>query len=236
MTFDVRRAGDRFVTQREGIELLHSFSFGEHYDPENVSFGLLLASNEMLLAPGAGFEMHEHRDIEIVTWVVAGTLQHCDSTGSAGVIGPGMAQRLSAGRAVLHSEMASPSDAAHVVQMWVSPEESGIEASYEQRDFSQQMKHGELVPIASGDPRYEKALRIHQPQATLYAARLAPDASVQLQAASYVHVFVTRGGVTIDRIGSFGSGDAVRLSDSLGHRLAANVDAEILVWEMGSAL
>jgi quercetin 2,3-dioxygenase len=235
MMFDVRRAGDRFVTKREGIELLHSFSFGEHYDAANVSFGLLLASNEMLLAPGAGFEMHEHRDIEIVTWVIAGSLQHCDSAGSAGVIGPGMAQRLSAGRGVHHSEMASLSDAAHVVQMWVAPEQSGIEPSYEQRDFTEELMHGGLVPIASGDPRDESALRIHQPEATLYAARLVAGASVQLPAASYVHVFVTRGAVAVGRIGSLDSGDAVRVSDSFGHRVTTNVGSEILVWEMRSA-
>jgi quercetin 2,3-dioxygenase len=236
MTFDVRRAGDRFVTRREGIELLHSFSFGEHYDSGNVSFGLLLALNEMLLAPGAGFEMHEHRDIEIVTWVVSGSLQHRDSAGSASVIGPGMAQRLSAGHGVLHSEMASPSDAARVVQMWMAPEESGIEPSYEQRNFTEELKHGGLVPIASGDPRHESALRIHQPDATLYAARLSAEAPMQLPAASYVHVFVTQGSVTVEGIARLGCGEAARLSNSRGHRVTTNVDAEILVWEMLSAL
>jgi quercetin 2,3-dioxygenase len=236
MMFDVRRAGDRFVTKREGIELLHSFSFGEHYDAANVSFGLLLASNEMLLAPGAGFEMHEHRDIEIVTWVIAGSLQHCDSAGSAGVIGPGMAQRLSAGRGVHHSEMASSSDAAHVVQMWVAPEQSGIEPSYEQRDFTEELMYGGLVPIASGDPRHQSALRIHQPEAALYAARLSAEAPIQLPAASYVHVFVTQGSVTVEGIARLGCGEVARLRNSRGHRVTTNVDAEILVWEMLSAL
>ena len=139
----------------------------------------------MVLAPGAGFEMHEHRDIEIVTWVVAGSLEHRDSSGCVGVIGPGMAQRLSAGSGVVHSEKTFGSSAAHVVQMWVMPVELGIEPSYEQHDFSLALEAGVLVAVASGDPQHESALYIHQPGATLYVTRLAGGASVELPAAEY---------------------------------------------------
>ena len=140
VTIDVRRGADRFVTRREGIELRHSFSFGQHYDAANTPFGLLLASNEMRLAPGAGFEPHPHRDIEIVTWVLAGALVHPDSSGAGGVIVPGMAQRLSTGRAVEHSERASASSPTQVVQMWVAPDAHGFEPSYEQLDISEELE------------------------------------------------------------------------------------------------
>jgi redox-sensitive bicupin YhaK (pirin superfamily) len=229
---DVRRACDRFVTHRERLELRHSFSFGEHYDPANVSFGVLLASNEMLLPPGAGFDMHEHRDVEIVTWVVSGSLEHQDSGGSAGVIHPGMAQRLSAGRGIQHSERASSSSPAHVVQMWVAPEQPGIEPSYQLLDFSDAIGAGGFVPVASGDPRHASALTIHQPLATLYAARLTEGTSVQLPTAPYVHVFVTRGSVTMDAERRLDAGDALRLTDAQGQLLTAEGSAEILVWSM----
>jgi quercetin 2,3-dioxygenase len=231
VTIDVRRGADRFVTRREGIELRHSFSFGEHYDATNVSFGLLLASNEMLLAPGAGFDPHEHRDIEIVTWVVTGALEHADSSGAGGVIVPGMAQRLSTGRAVEHSERASASSPTQVVQMWVAPDAHGFEPSYEQRDFSAELEAGELVVVASGDPQHESALRIHQRGVTLSVARLAAGASIELPASAYLHVYVTTGTVKLPDGTTLDAGDAARVTDS-GLRLESADSAEILAWTM----
>jgi quercetin 2,3-dioxygenase len=233
---DMRRGGDRFVTRREGLELRHSFSFGEHYDPGNISFGLLRASNEMLLAPGAGFEMHEHRDTEIVTWVVSGSLEHRDSRGHVSVISPGMGQRLSAGSGIQHSEKTSGLDPVRVVQMWVAPDESGIEPSYEQRNFSGPLESGGLVPVASGDVRHEESLRIRQRDAVLYVARLSDGASAPLPAESYVHVFVARGTVDVWGVGTLNAGDAARISDAEGQRVEARGEAEILVWAMHRGL
>jgi redox-sensitive bicupin YhaK (pirin superfamily) len=233
VTPSVRRGGERFVTRREGLELRHSFSFGEHYDPDNISFGLLLAANEMLLAPGAGFEMHEHRDTEIVSWVLSGSLEHRDSRGHVAVIGPAMAQRLSAGRGVLHSEKTSGPEPAHVVQMWIAPDEPGIEPSYEERDFSANLESGALVPVASGDARHGAALSIHQPKATLYVTRLGDGVAVQLPVAPHLHVFVARGSVTVKGIARLDTGDAVRIADAPQLTAAATSDAEILVWAMG---
>jgi quercetin 2,3-dioxygenase len=230
VTIDIRRSADRFVTRREGIELRHSFSFGEHYDPANVSFGLLLASNEMVLAAGAGFEMHEHRDVEIVTWVVSGRLEHADSSGAVGVIRPGNAQRLSTGRGVEHSERASSASPVEVVQMWIAPDAHGFEPSYEQRDFSAELETGGLVAVASGNPGNESALHIHQGAATLYAARLAEAVSVALPAAAYVHVFVTRGNVDLPDGTALRAGDAVRITDT--ELEVASSGAELLVWAM----
>jgi quercetin 2,3-dioxygenase len=232
MNCDVRRADQRFVTRREGLELRHSFSFGEHYDPDNVSFGSLLAMNEMLLAPGAGFDVHEHRDIEIVTWVVSGWLEHRDSRGSIAAIGPGMAQRLSAGSGVLHSEHASASSAAHVMQMWMAPDQSGIEPSYERRDFSEALEAGGLVPIASGDGRHEAALRIHQSGAVLYAGWLPDGSSVELPAAPKLHLFVTRGSVQVPGLGTLDTADAVRVTNASPLQVGSAVEAEFLLWVM----
>jgi quercetin 2,3-dioxygenase len=232
VTAVVRRASERFVIRREGLELRHSFSFGEHYDPDNVSFGLLLASNEMLLEPGAGFDLHEHRDLEIVTWVVSGLLEHRDSAGHVAVIGPGMAQRLSAGSGILHTERASAASPAHVVQMWVAPEESGLDPSYEQRSFAADLEPGGLVAIASGDARHEAALRIHQSGAVLYAARLAPGASVELPAAAQLHMFITHGTVHLPGLGTLDTADAVRMTDPSARQLESADEAEFLVWAM----
>src|SRR6188472_4571828 len=120
---DVRRATTRDVTKIDWLDSKHSFSFGQHYDPANTHHGLLLVNNDDVVAPGTGFDTHPHRDMEIVTWVLEGSLEHRDSMGNSGVIYPGLAQRMSAGTGVLHSEKnGSASDTVHFVQMWVIPD------------------------------------------------------------------------------------------------------------------
>ena len=129
-TVDVRRAADRYRTRIPWLDSHHSFSFGPHYDPANTHHGLLLVNNDDVVAPGTGFDTHPHRDMEIVTWVLGGSLVHQDSTGHAGVIYPGLAQRMSAGTGILHSEKNDSwrlggdrhVDPVHFVQMWVVPE------------------------------------------------------------------------------------------------------------------
>ena len=132
-SIDIRRAGERLATKIDWLDSKHSFSFGSHYDARNTHHGLLLVNNDDVVAPGTGFETHPHRDMEIVTWVLRGQLVHQDSEGHNGVIYPGLAQRMSAGRGILHSEKndawkltgASAGDEpVHFVQMWVVPDES----------------------------------------------------------------------------------------------------------------
>ncbi len=247
-TYDVRRNGERFATQIGWLDSHHSFSFGGHYDPANTHFGLLLVSNDDVVAPGTGFETHPHRDMEIVTWVLDGALVHQDSTGHNGVIYPGLAQRMSAGRGILHSEKndawradgdSVPHDPVHFVQMWVVPDEDGIEPGYEQLDIGAELAAGGLVTVASGMARHadESAIRIAQRDAALFAARLAPGEVVTLPAAPYVHLYVARGTVVLEGAGGLNAGDAVRIAASEGPRVTAGVDpAEILVWEMHAAL
>jgi hypothetical protein len=144
---EVRRAADRFVTETAGIVSRHSFSFGAHYDPGNVGHALLVAHNDDVVAPGAGYDTHPHRDLEILTWVLDGGLRHEDSRGETGLVVPGLVQRLSAGDGVLHSERNDAATGASVrfVQMWLRPDEPGGEPSYAQHDAGPELSSGELV-------------------------------------------------------------------------------------------
>lgn len=244
----VRRAGERFATRIDWLDSRHSFSFGSHYDPGNTHFGLLLVNNDDVVRPGAGFETHPHRDMEIVTWVLRGSLVHQDSAGHSGVIYPGLAQRMSAGTGILHSERndvrrlggrTGAEDPVHFVQMWVVPDEAGIRPGYEQLEIDAELLRGGLVPVASGLARHDgqAAIRIAQRHAALHAARLAPGASTTLPEAPYVHLFVPAGTVVLEGAGAVGTGDAVRITGSGGQRVTAGPDgAEVLVWEMHAAL
>ena len=237
---DVRRAADRFATRIDWLDSKHSFSFGRHYDPANTHHGLLLVNNDDVVRAGAGFETHPHRDMEIVTWVLRGSLVHQDSTGHSGVIYPGLAQRMSAGRGILHSEKndswrlsGDPHDEpVHFVQMWVLPDERGVEPGYEQREIDADLLSGSLVPVASGMDGHDAAIRIRQRDAALHAARLAPGQGVDLPEAAYLHVFVARGSVDLEGAGPLATGDSVRLTATGGQRVTATDDAEVLVWEM----
>ncbi len=232
----VRPAGDRAMTRTSWLWSRHSFSFGRHYDPANLSFGLLLAANEEVLQPGAGFPEHPHRDIEILTWVLSGELVHEDSTGRGGLVRPGVAQLVSAGSGVLHEERnASAVSPVHFVQMWVPPAVAGLPPSYTQLDLSAGLDGGGLVPVASGRAT-DAALALRQPDATLYAGRPAPGRPVSLPEAPYVHVYVARGAVQLDGAGSLEVGDAARLTGAGGRQLTARDSAEVLVWEMHTAL
>lgn len=237
---DVRRAADRYKTRIAWLDSKHSFSFGEHYERDNTHHGLLLVNNDDVVRPGTGFDTHPHRDMEIVTWVLQGSLVHQDSTGHNGVIYPGLAQRMSAGTGILHSEKNDSwrlagerhQDPVHFVQMWVVPDEPGIAPGYEQLEIDDELLKGGLVPVASGMARHEAAIRIKNRFAALYAARLAPGQSVQLPEAPFLHLFVPRGSVTLEGAGPLETGDAVRFTATGGQQVTATEAAEILVWEM----
>jgi quercetin 2,3-dioxygenase len=244
---DIRRAADRAATKISWLDSKHSFSFGAHYDPDNTHHGLLLVNNDDIVNPGTGFETHPHRDMEIVTWVLRGSLVHQDSTGHSGIIYPGLAQRMSAGRGILHSEKNdswtltgrdSHSEPVHFVQMWVVPDESGITPGYQQLEIDDELLRGGLVTIASGMPEHsdDAAITIRNRYAALHGARLQPGASVELPLAPYLHLFVPRGEVTLEGAGPLHDGDAVRFTASGGQRVTATEPAEVLVWEMHAGL
>jgi len=236
----------RSGTRLGWLDSKHSFSFGRHYDPANSHHGLLLVNNDDTVKPGTGFETHPHRDMEIVTWVLQGSLVHQDSEGHTGVIYPGLAQRMSAGTGILHSEKndswrlagEAHTDPVHFVQMWVVPDETGITPGYEQLEIGHELLAGGLVPVASGMPEHSDAaaIRIKNRYAALHAARLEAGQSVALPDAPFLHLFVPRGAVTLEGTGSLGTGDAARFTATGGQRVTATEAAEILVWEMHATL
>ncbi len=232
-TIEIRRAGERFHTKTGWLDSKHCFSFGHHYDPSNTHHGLLLVSNDDTVKPGKGFMTHPHRDMEIVTWVLEGQLEHKDSAGNTGILYPGLAQRMSAGTGIWHSEMnLSRTDPVHFVQMWVLPDRTGVLPSYEQADINGQLEGGGLVPLASGRG-YDAAISIQQQGATLWGGRLKPGGWLTIPDAAHVHVYVAKGAADLERAGRLSSGDAARLMAAGGLRLSATPEssAEVLIWE-----
>lgn len=197
----------------EGIDTRHAFSFGAHYDPGNLRFGLLLACNEERLAPGAGFAEHPHRDVEIVTWVVEGTLEHRDSAGHAALVRPGQVQRLSAGAGVRHTERNAGPGPLRFVQIWLHPERFGGPPRHD----------------VTGAPEAEPLSPLGQPGARLRVGRGA----LALPAAPFTYVHVVRGRVALDGA-ELGAGDAARLTGGPGAAVepCGPGPVEFLVWEM----
>src|SRR4051794_7728655 len=230
MPVDVRPAKSRFHTELDWLDSWHSFSFGPHHDPYNVGHGLLIVNNDDVVRAGGGFGTHGHRDMEIVTWVLDGELAHRDSTGTDGIIYPGLAQRMSAGSGIRHSEMnASATADVHLVQMWVLPDTNGIEPGYEQRDLNDALASGELVVVASGQSD-DDAISIHQRDAALSVGRLDAGREVDVPDAPHVHVFVAIGSATLDGT-QLGTGDAARLTNAGTLTLTAGAGGcEVLVW------
>ncbi|OBF72186.1 quercetin 2,3-dioxygenase [Mycobacterium sp. 852002-51613_SCH5001154] len=234
---EVRRADARAVTTTPWLTSRHSFSFGDHYDPDNTHHGLLLVNNDDIVAPGTGFDTHPHRDMEIVTWVLRGELAHQDSIGNRGVIYPGLAQRMSAGSGILHSEKnKSSTEPVHFVQMWVVPDEAGIAPGYQQHEIDAKLLDGTLVTIASGIPGQGGAIALHNRNAALHAGRLRTGDQVTLPKAPYLHLYTARGALNCEGVGDLQEGDAVRFADDAGRRVTANEPSELLVWEMHAKL
>ncbi|MFE9764567.1 pirin family protein [Streptomyces sp. NPDC005808] len=214
---DVRRADERYSggDPATGISSLHAFSFGPHYEPDNLRFGAVIACNEEWLAPGAGFDEHPHSHTEIVTWVVEGELTHRDSTGHESVVRPGDVQRLSAGGGVRHVERNDGTQPLTFVQMWLAPLEPGGEPAYE-------IVHG----IADSTP-----YAVPEAGAMLHVRRLTAGERTAIPDAAYAYVHVVRGEVRLDGE-ELGPGDAARITDAKDLEAVAGSPAELLVWEM----
>jgi redox-sensitive bicupin YhaK (pirin superfamily) len=238
---EVQRAGQRFVTSTDWLESRHCFSFGTHYDPDNVGHGRLLVNNEDVLISGSGFDDHPHRDVEIVTWVLSGSLVHEDTYGHHGLVYPGLAQRMSAGRGIVHSErndafrldperLAEP---VHFVQMWLLPDENGLPPSYMQRELDLADLSSGWTPVASGSEP-DAAVTVGLRGATLWVTILAPGVSRQLPGGSLVHVYVARGEVNLETVGRLATGDSVRVTGAAALRVTGTEDSELLVWQLSS--
>jgi redox-sensitive bicupin YhaK (pirin superfamily) len=179
----IRSAAERGQSRLGWLDSHHTFSFGNYYDPAHMGFGALRVINEDRVQPGKGFGTHSHRDMEILSWVLEGALEHRDSMGTQGVIRPGELQRMSAGTGVTHSEFnASTSEPVHFLQIWLLPEREGLAPSYEQRAFAPADLEDRLHLVASHDGR-DGSIRVHQ-DVNLYASRISPDANVSFRPAA----------------------------------------------------
>ena len=229
---NIRRAGERGHAQHGWLDSYHSFSFADYYDAEHMGFGPLRVINEDRVQPGTGFGTHGHRDMEIITYVLSGRLEHKDSIGTGSVIAPGDVQAMSAGRGVRHSEFnPSPAEPTHFLQIWIEPDVTGIEPRYQQTRFLDSEKRGRLRLIASPDGT-EGSVRIHQ-DARVYAALVAGDEAVSHALApgrrAYVHV--VRGGVRVNGT-VLAAGDAAKIEREPTVRVDRGDDAEILLFDL----
>lgn len=227
----IRPAAERGRARLDWLDSHHSFSFGEYYDPAHMGFRALRVINEDVVAPAGGFATHPHRDMEIVTWVLDGALEHRDSLGTGSVIRPGEVQRMSAGTGIRHSEFnSSKTDPVHLLQIWLLPERAGFPPSYEQRTVAFDAGTG-LRLIASPDGR-DGSVTLHQ-SADIWAARLAAGASAThaLAAGRHAWVQVARGDVTLNGQ-ALHAGDGAALSDEAAVTVRADSDAEVLVFDL----
>ena len=228
----VRKGSDRGHADHGWLQSWHTFSFADYHDPAQMGWHGLRVINEDIVQPGKGFGMHGHRDMEIVTWILDGALEHKDSMGNGEVIRPGEAQRMSAGKGVLHSEFNPSQDTAtHLLQIWIEPNVRGVRPSYEQTYFPPEERHGRLRLVASSDGR-EGSVTIHQ-DAALYAALLAPGEAVRhaLAPGRHAYLHVARGAVTLNSQPLRG-GDGAKIADEENLEIVASEDAEILLFDL----
>lgn len=228
VTVEIRRASQSFFTRSKERETRHSFSFGEHYDPENLGFGPLFCHDDHRLRPGTGFTDHPHAEVEIVTWVLEGAVAHTDSTGATTLVTPGSVQVQSAGSGLRHSEMAAEGvGPTRFVQAWLRPDEAGGTPSSTVAEV--ELPVGSLVPVVSG--HRSSAARIGTATATFWVARLDAGGTVTLPDEPLQHVFVGRGALTRSSLAEpLSVGDAFRITDRPGLAVTAAVPTELLVW------
>ena len=238
-TIELRRADTRFRTRTAETDTHHSFSFGVHYDPDNVAFGPLLVHNDDRVQTGSGYPDHPHSDAEILTWVLEGSLVHEDSAGNRGLVVPGLAQRMSAGAGIVHAERndafrldsSYPAAPVRFVQMWLRPDTPGGPPSYEQRGLDLGDLDAGWVPVASGH-HPDAAVGLDSAGSTLWVTRLSPGTSRLLPAGRRLHAYLADGEVEVESVGRLAGGDALRLTGGGQLRLTGVRAAELLVWEM----
>lgn len=229
---EIRRSDRRGRTRLPWLDSAHTFSFADYHDPHNMGFGVLRVINEDRVRPGAGFPPHAHSDMEIISYVLGGALEHKDSLGTGSVIQAGEVQRMTAGSGIRHSEYnASREECVHFLQMWIVPEESGLEPSYEQRAIPEPETRNALRLVASRDGR-EGSLTVHQ-NVDLYLASIDAGRSVHhdLAAKHGAWVQVARGSVALDGYSlAAGDGAAIRREDAV--TLTAIEPADVLLFDL----
>jgi quercetin 2,3-dioxygenase len=228
----VRKASDRGLTNIDWLNSRHTFSFGDYYDPKEQGFSDLRVINEDRVVPGAGFPTHSHRDMEIITYVVDGAVQHRDSMGNGSVIRPGDVQRMSAGIGVTHSEYnPSKADDLHFLQIWILPDRPGHQPGYEQKSIPDEEKRGHLRLIASPDGS-DGSVTIHQ-DARIYAGVIYAGKPLTFEnmpgRSSYVQV--VKGAIALNGV-ALEAGDGARIVDESAIEIAGHDQSEVLVFDL----
>ena len=229
----LRRSSDRGHADHGWLHSHHTFSFADYYDPQEMGWGPLRVINEDRVEPGQGFGAHGHRDMEIISYVLSGQLQHKDSMGNGTVIRPGDVQRMSAGTGVQHSEFnPSPSAPVHFLQIWIEPETRGMAPSYEEKFFAPEDKLGRLRLVASRDGR-EGSVTVHR-DADLYASLLRPKDKLEHRIAAgrlgYLHL--VKGAVLLNGQ-PLKTGDAAKIKEEEELVITAEEDSELLLFDLG---
>jgi quercetin 2,3-dioxygenase len=229
---EVRKGEERGHARHGWLDSYHSFSFADYYDPEHVAFGALRVINEDRVQPGRGFGTHGHRDMEIVSYVLSGALEHKDSLGTGSVIRPGDVQRMSAGTGVMHSEFnPSSTEETHFLQIWILPKFTGMRPGYEQKRFPNEQKRGRLALIAAADGR-DGSVTVHQ-DVSVYAGLFDGDevATLEVAAGRRAYVHVARGAVTVNGT-RLNAGDALKATDVARITIENGENAEVLAFDL----
>ncbi len=228
----IRKSEERGHFNLGWLDTYHTFSFDQYYDPAHMHFRSLRVINEDRVAPGRGFPTHSHRDMEIITYILSGALEHRDSMGNGSVIRPGDVQRMSAGTGVSHSEFnPSNTEVCHLLQIWILPNAQNLPPSYEQKFFSEADRRGRLRLIATDDGR-EGSVTIHQ-DARVYATILGPDQNVvhTLDEHRYAWLQVARGTIQLNEL-EMKQGDGAAVSEESELKITAHDQAEALLFDL----
>jgi redox-sensitive bicupin YhaK (pirin superfamily) len=230
----LRRSDERGYADHGWLQSHHSFSFADYHDMKHMGFGPLRVINDDVIAPGRGFGMHGHRDMEIVTYVLQGALAHQDSLGNGATILPGDVQRMSAGRGIMHSEFNQTQTApTHLLQIWIEPSERGLKPGYEQKNFSDEDKRGRLRLVASPDG-HDGSVTIHA-DARLSVGFFDGDEAAEqvLNPARKAYVHVARGEVVVNGQ-ALKTGDALKLEGETALKIEQGRQAEVLVFDLAA--
>jgi redox-sensitive bicupin YhaK (pirin superfamily) len=228
----IRKAKDRGHFDFGWLDTYHTFAFGDYYDPEFVGFRSLRVINEDRVAPRRGFPTHGHRDMEIITYVLEGALEHHDSMGNGSAIRPGEVQRMTAGSGVTHSEAnSSETDAVHLLQIWILPNARSLQPGYEQKTFTEEEKRGQLRLVASNDGR-DGSVTINQ-DAAIYASVLEPGGAVvhELGAQRNAWIQVARGAISVNG-NVLNQGDGAAVSAESEVTIAGREESEVLLFDL----
>jgi redox-sensitive bicupin YhaK (pirin superfamily) len=228
--FRIQRSGERAAFDHGWLQTRHSFSFADYHDPRNLNWGALRVFNDDVIAAGTGFGTHPHRDMEILTYVLDGELEHKDSMGNVGVVGPGGVQYLSAGTGIAHSEYNhSREHPLRLVQMWVLPRAARLKPNYGQVDFTVADRLNRWLPIASGRAGVESKIAIHQDAAAFVARVDGAPLHYTLEAGRLAFLFVATGSLDVNGE-KLTEGDALRIAGPLD--LALDGTAEVVLWDV----